>query len=71
MARPRSNRPPAIGTASTAKPVAAGSASPSAISKARDCAAANERESLARTAAAMRGTITAVTAMETTPSGSS
>ena len=68
---PRSNRPPAIGSASTAKATADGSARPSAISKARDCAAAIASPRPARTLAAITGTITEAIAIDTTPSGSS
>ncbi len=68
---PRSNRPPAIGTANSAKATAEGSAKPRAISNPRDCAAAITSLFALRTPAAMVGTSTAEMAIETTPSGNS
>ena len=68
---PRSNNPPAIASASSAKATAAGSDSANAISKARDCERAMASWSFARTLAAITGTITAAMAVDTTPSGSS
>ena len=61
----------AIGVASAAKAAADGSARPSAISNARDCAPAIATLSLLRTLAAIAGTMTAATVIDTTPSGSS
>ena len=68
---PRSNNPPAIGSAKVMNATADGSARPNAISNARDCAAASVLRSPTSRLAAMRGPSTEATATETTPSGSS